>query len=222
MNKELLAALKKDPEALKQAALEAGLITNERAKELFKPIKVDPMTSTEDLTEQFNQKLAGMQEYFESELKTAKESGVQAAQASSQEQELQKIRDFAKTHPEMKAGSDVTNIMEQLYAKDQDLEKAYKKACRAEGLAPIAITEVDGKEVRTDMSSGKVVDKDGKAVETISSLKSDEHKADTDGIDDGSLKKDDRNSEGKSIRDVAEANWNTVIADKGNPWAAEE
>lgn len=141
-------------------------------------------------------------------------------EASSQEKELQQIRDFSKSHPEMKAGSDVTKMMEQLYANEQDLDKAYKTACKAYDLAPIAITEADGKEVRTDMASGKVVDKDGKAVETVSSLKSDELGSNAVDLEDGDLKKDDENSEGKSIRELAGDNWNKAIADAGgDPWA---
>ena len=228
MNQSLIDQLKKDPEALKQAALEAGLITDEEAKKVFAPIKVDSMATTEELTTQFNEKLAGMEKYFKKELKAAKASGQQAVQESSKEAELQKIRDFAKTHPEMKAGSDVTNLMEQLYANDQDLEKVYKQACKANDLTPIAITEVDGKEVRTDMTSGKEVDKDGKAVEKetkkpantvvekidFNSLKSDEHNADSTDLDDGELKKQ-KSIEGKSVREIAADNWNQAIVDAG-------
>jgi hypothetical protein len=170
-----------------------------------------------------------MEKYFQKELKTAKESGKKALEESSQEDEIKKIRDFAKTHPEMTPGSDVTKLMEQLYAKEQDLEKVYKQACKANDIVPIAITEVDGKEVRTDMTSGKEVDKDGKAVEakddksSVNSLKSDEHKAASDDVDTGELKKDEE-LEGKSIRDVAAGNWNKVIADAGgtDPWADED
>jgi len=221
MNQELLNQLKKDPETLKQAALEAGILTDKEAEKLFSPLDIDDLSSTSDIAKQFNERLSGIQKWvtqqIESKTTQVKKEVAETAQAS----ETKKIVDFAKSHPELKKDSEVAAMMEQLYKTNTDLEDIYKKACVVNGLKPIAINK-EGKTV--NLSTGKIVDEKGNEVKSkakeedtsdfISSLKSDELEADTDDVDTGELKKD-KSVKNLSVRDIAETNWNKSLADAG-------
>ncbi len=200
--------------------MEAGLVKDEEAEKLFSPLTIDDMTSTSDIAKQFNERLQGIQKWVTKVVDTKTTSVKTDLEATAKEDEFEKIRKFAETHPELKPGSDVAAMMEQLYAKNKDLETIYKKACLASDVKPIAIS--DGKNV--NLATGKAVKEDGTEEETkvkkdddadlITSLRSDINNATSEDVDDGSLKKD-KDIEGKSVREIAGENWNKALADAG-------
>ena len=199
--------------------MDAGILTDKEAEKLFAPLKVDDLSSAGDVAKEFNTRLEGIQKWVTQQIEEKAKAVKKDVQASSQEAESKKIANFAKSHPELKAGSEVAAMMEQLYITNQDLEDIYKKSCMACGLKPVALDK-DGKTI--DLSTGKPADakdtKDkGKAKEDsefISSLKSDDLSADADDVDDGELTKS-KNIDKMSVRDIADANWNKALSDAG-------
>lgn len=186
---------------------------DQEAAELFKPIEVGEMDTAADIAKKWNERLPKMQAYFTKQASASGKAVEEKFETKRQEDENLKIREFAKTHPEMKMGSEVVKLMEQLYVNGSPLEEAYKKACKANDLAPIAIAG----DKTINLITGKEVDETGKEKEVeskASSLRSDTLKAATDDVDDGELKK----AEPKTIRQAAEANLNAILAEHGNPW----
>ena len=179
-----------------------------------KPIDAGEYATVEEAVKQFNIKLAGLQKHIANSTAAVSEKIEKAAQEKEQQTIQQQVAKFAETHPEMKQGSDVVAMMEQLYAKgNTDLEDIYKKACIASDVKPIEVK--DGKSY--NMSSGNEISDDGKELEkktTTSSLRSDLFSAETEDLEDGDLKKD-ADIEGKSVREIAEGNWNEALADAG-------
>lgn len=186
---------------------------DEETEKLFAPLQIDDMASASDIAKEFNTRLAGIQKWVEKQVTSATKRVTDDFENKSKETEYEKIREFAKTHPELKPGSEVAAMMEQLYTKNKNLEEIYKKACIANDLKPIAINK--GKIV--NLSTGNEIDKDGTEVDkkqNVSSLRSDMFKADTDDLDDGDLVPN-KDVVGKSIREIADANWNKALADAG-------
>ena len=197
---------------------------DKEAEKLFAPIDTDELSSASDVAKEFNKRLEGIQKWVDQQIDKKTSAVKKETQDTIEAAETKKIVEFAKSHPELKTGSEVAAMMEQLYTTNTDLEDIYKKSCVACGLKPVAIDK-EGKTV--NLSTGNVVDKDGKEVEKkqkakakdgdsdfISSLKSDEHNADADDVDEGGLKKE-KDTSNMSVREIAAANWNEALADAG-------
>jgi len=187
---------------------------DQEAAELFKPIEVGDMDTASDIAKKWNERLPKMQAYFTKQAAASGKAVEDKLEAQKLEDENLKIREFAKTHPEMKVGSEVVKLMEQLYVNGTPLEEAYKKSCKVNDVAPIAISG----DKTMNLDTGKEVDKDGKEKKEEetkpSSLRSDTLKADGDDVETGELKK----AEPKTVRQAAEANLNAILAEHGNPW----
>lgn len=208
MNKALLEQLKNDPETLKAAqAIGRG---DDEGDEIFAPLTADDMTSVSEVVKEFNSRLKGLRKWVDNKVTTSTKEVTSSIESKQQEKEITRIKQFAKDHPALKPGSEIAAMMEQLYATgNHDLEDIYKKSALAVGVKPTAL--VDGKEV--DLSAVTKTS-DTKKKEAINSLKSDDHAAAADDVDEGELI-EDKETTGLSTRQIADKNWNKAMADAG-------
>lgn len=206
LSKEILEALK-DPNTLEQIK---KMGSDPELEELFGDVEFPEDATPTEIAKVINARSKKQMQYISKITSKSEEAAKRVLEEEKRSKRDIEISEFLKTHPDLASNDELIDVVQPLYNKYGDLQKAYDLGTKALGINPNKKEAVPPKE---DKKEDKKEDE-----KTLEKIPKSQFKSDDPKLSDDPSKEGVEPTKPKSIREILSENSNKLTASGNNPF----